>query len=90
MLKLIDDLSPSIMRQLYEDIRRNPVKSARRFFPERPGNYVKTTKLIGAYFINRYTALELARRNNNAYKTYAKICAEIWCEIPSFGKSINL
>ncbi len=86
----IDEIPSEKIRDLYDEIHLNPVKTARRFFPEKPKNYVKATKLIGAYFINRYVALDLNRKKDDNWKKYAKIAAHIWCDIPEWARSIEV
>lgn len=85
----IDDISSTKIRGLYDEIHLNPVKTARRFFPDKPKNYVKVTRLIGAYFINRFVALDLLRQKDSNWKKYAKIAADIYCDIPVWGRTIK-
>lgn len=87
----IDEIPSEKIRTLYYDIQFHPVQTARRFFPDRPKNYVKATKLIGEYFINRYTALDLLRQNKvDLWRECAKIAAAIWCDIPHWARAIKV
>lgn len=90
MIIFVDDIPIATARKFYDKIKNNPVRMARLFFPERQGGYVKATKLLGSYFINRYTAFDLLNKGKDNWRKYAKICADIWCDLPGWARKVEM
>ncbi len=83
----IDDLN---LRECYDlgyAIDKHPVKIAGILFPHRPPMYVQITKLIKKYLYYRAADLRLGYLGN---LPFGKIAADIYCDIPAWGKTINL
>ncbi len=84
----IDDLNYKQCWDLWCRINEHPVKTARLLFPHRPPMYVQVTKLIKNYVANKGTALNCTKIDDRMI--YAKICAGIYCDIPAWGRTINM
>jgi hypothetical protein len=77
----LDKLTDHELVVIYQRFHRHPRLMARSLWPGRPGA-VKAAKNMGAYAINRATAL----RHPDEADTYLAICEKIYNDLPEYAR----
>jgi hypothetical protein len=87
----IDEMNYDTCWDLWNAIQSNPIRTARKMFPNKPPMYVMITKKIGQYMANKGTALgitgDLAKERR---EMYINIAASIWADIPTWALNFNV
>jgi hypothetical protein len=84
----MDAMPSDELMTIWNTINREPVRTARAWFPDAYRGFVAATRDLGAYASNTATAMDCRRRGDiGTAVMYETICDRIYDRLPAFART---